>query len=195
MEPRKLLSDILANGQRDTIASAWDRTAAAHDFDALPAGEYVAHVLSAELFTGKSNNTPGYKLVFSVLEGEHAGRRLWHDLWLTPAALPMSKRDLGKLGITSLEQLEAPIPPGIRCKLKVALRKDDDGTTYNRVRRLEVIGIDKPEPDAFAPADMAGAVDSGAADVTGTAGDAAADSAGGDASFDPAKLEAEGGAA
>lgn len=60
MQPKKLLSDILANGQRDTIASAWDRTTAADDFEPLPSGEYIVHVLSGELFTGKSNNTPGY---------------------------------------------------------------------------------------------------------------------------------------
>ncbi len=86
-----------------------------------------------------------------MLEGDHQGRQFWHDVWLTPAALPMAKRDLGKLGVTALEQLERPLPPGIRCKVKLALRKDDDGTEYNRVKRFEVVGIDAPEADAFAP--------------------------------------------
>ena len=31
--------------------------------------------------------------------------------------------------------------------------KDDDGNEYNRVRSFEVIGIDPPEQDAFAPQD------------------------------------------
>lgn len=150
------LSDILATEKRAELAQAWKDTQAAEDFAPLPAGEYVAHVLSGELCTSRQNNTPGYKLCFKICEGEHVGRRVWHDLWLTPPALPMAKRDLGKLGITAIEQLEQPLPPGIRCKVKVALRRDDDGTEYNRVRSFTVIGIDPPEPpDAFAPAEDA----------------------------------------
>ena len=57
----------------------------------------------------------------------------------------MAKRDLAKLGVTALEQLERPLPPGIRCKVKLALRRDDDGTEYNRVKTFEVVGIDPPE--------------------------------------------------
>jgi hypothetical protein len=65
----------------------------------------------------------------------------------------MSKRDLGKLGVTSIEQLEQPLPAGIRCTVKLALRRDDDGAEYNRVRGFDVIGIDADptaDPD-FAP--------------------------------------------
>jgi hypothetical protein len=72
---------------------------------------------------------------------------------LTPAALPLAKRDLSKLGVTSLEQLERPLPPGIRCRVKVVLRKADDGTEYNKVQSFAVVGIDTPTADAFAPAE------------------------------------------
>jgi hypothetical protein len=68
----------------------------------------------------------------------------------------MAKRDLGKLGVTSLEQLERPLPPGIRCRVKLALRRDDDGTEFNRVKSFEVVGIDTPAQDAFAPRIAAG---------------------------------------
>ena len=85
------------------------------------------------------------------MEGEHAHRVVWHDVWLSEAALPMAKRDLGKLGITSLEQLERPLPAGIVVVTKVALRKNDDGTEYNRVNRLDVVDIEPPEPEPFAP--------------------------------------------
>lgn len=154
---RKSLADILANGARDTLARAWGETQAAEDFGSpLPAGEYFARVVGGELSTSRTKGTPAYKLAFRVLEGDHAGRQFWHDVWLTPAALPMAKRDLGKLGITALEQLERPLPSGIRCKVKLALRKDDDGAEFNRVRSFEVIGIDPPETDAFAPTDAPG---------------------------------------
>jgi hypothetical protein len=150
--PRRRLSDILANGQSGKLREDWNRTEAAADFAPLPPGTYTARVLSGELFNAKSG-TPGYKLTFRVLEGEHAGRQFWHDLWLTLAALPMSKRDLGKLGVTSIEQLERPLPAGIRCTVKLVLRRDDDGAEHNRVRGFDVIAIDEDpaaDPD-FAP--------------------------------------------
>ena len=65
----------------------------------------------------------------------------------------MAKRDLGKLGITSLDQLERPIPEGIIVVAKVALRKNDDQTEFNRVSRLDLVGIESPEPEPFAPTD------------------------------------------
>lgn len=154
--PRRRLTDIL-NGGTDSLRNAWDRTEAAADFAPLPTGNYTARLVGGELFTARSG-TPGYKLTFRVLDGEHAGRLLWYDVWLTPPALPMAKRDLGKLGIASVEQLESPLPPGIRCACKVAVRRDDDGTEYNRVRGFEVVGIDaEPMVDSdFAPAGTEG---------------------------------------
>lgn len=152
---RKSLSDILHQSEQETIRSAWQTAEAAEDFDTLPSGEYVARIISGELAASRTKGTPGYKLAFRVLEGDHEGRRFWHDIWLTPAAVSMAKRDLGKLGVTDLEQLEKPLPPGIRCRVKLALRRDDDGTEYNRVRTFEVVGIDPPEEDAFAPESQA----------------------------------------
>ncbi|MCH8829677.1 MAG: hypothetical protein IID45_08885 [Planctomycetes bacterium] len=145
------LSDILHDSGSDDFRDQWENTAAAGEFGPLPAGEYVARIVSGELFNAEKKDTPGYKLKFSVLEGEYVDRLFWHDLWLTPAALPMTKRDLLKIGIESPDQLEQPVPPGIRCPVKLALRRDDDGNESNRVVRFDVIGVDEPEPDEFAP--------------------------------------------
>lgn len=150
------LTDILANGSADALRRQWSETEAAGEFSTLPAGEYVARIIDGTLETARTKGTPGYKSTFRVLEGEHEGRQFWHDIWLTPAALPMAKRDLGKLAITELDQLSQPLPPGIRCRVKLALRRDDDGTEHNKVRRFDVEGIDEPEADAFAPADTNG---------------------------------------
>jgi hypothetical protein len=147
---RKRLSDILQlNGDRERLTSLWKTTAAAAEFALLPKGEYTFRILAAELFTSK-RGTPGYKLTLEVTEGDFEGRRAWCDFWLTPAALPMAKRDLAKLGITELEQLDRPLPPGILIKGKLALRTDDDGNESNRLVRFECVGIEKG--DAFAPA-------------------------------------------
>ncbi len=150
---RKSLSDILHGNEKENLAEAWRKTEAAEDFAPLPGGTYIARIIAGELTQSRKNLTPGYKLSFKVLEGEHEGRQFWDDIWLTEAAMPMAKRDLGKLGIKSLDQLEEPLPQGIRCRVKLVLRKDDDGTEYNRVRSFEVVGIDEAERDAFAPAD------------------------------------------
>jgi hypothetical protein len=48
-------------------------------------------------------------------------------------------------------RLEQPLPEGIVVAAKVALRKNDDGTEYNRVNRLDVVCIETPEPEPFAP--------------------------------------------
>ncbi len=147
----KSLSDILRPGQRDTLAAAWGQTEAAGDLETLAAGEYVAVIERGDLFTARTKGTAGYKLTFRVIEGEHADRRFWHDIWLTPAALPLAKRDLAKIGIPALDQLARPLPEGIVCCVKLALRRGDDGAEYNRVKRFDVLRIDAPEADPFAP--------------------------------------------
>jgi hypothetical protein len=96
----------------------------------------------------KSGN-PGYSLAFTVSDGEHKGRKVWHTAWLTPAAMPMTKRDLAKLGVTSLDMLEQPLPAGFVCSVKVALRVDDDGVERNRVVSFNVVELlNDPTADA-----------------------------------------------
>ena len=154
MNRKKLTDILLSNSAREQLAENWNHTAAAGDFAPLPAGIYVAHVQSVELFNARTG-TAGVKIQFKVAEGEHAGRVLFHDCWLTPAALPQTKRDCGKLGLMTLDQLEtANVPPGrIRCKLRVTLRTDDNGEQHDRVRQFDVLGVDEPAADAFAPPD------------------------------------------
>ena len=145
------LSDLLKNGDADRLRRSWETSQAAGDFGLLPPGEYVCHVSKGEFESSRSRGTPGYKLEFIVIDGEHKGRKVWHDCWLTEAAMPQTKRDLGKLGVTSLDQLERPLPPGIRCKVRVVINKDDKGNDQNRVRMFEVVGIDTSKSDPFAP--------------------------------------------
>ena len=144
------LTDIL-NGCSGGFNDTWNSTPAAADYGPVPRGEYVCTVTKGDLEASRTRRTPGYKVEFTVVEGQFQGRKFWLDLWLTPAALPQSKRDLGKLGITTPEQMEQPLPRGIRCNVQVVARRDDDGVERNHVRSFEVIGIDSPEADPFAP--------------------------------------------
>ena len=165
------LSDILNTGNGRNIDELWNSTAAANDFAPLPGGTYVCRLNSGELRQARTG-TAEYKLTFKVLDGEHKGRWVWHSLYLTPAALPMTKRDLAKLGVTSPEQLEQPVPKGIRCRVQVVLRRGDDGIERNRVRTFEVLGIDPPQLDPFAPADSTSAATNGAEEAESSTHDA-----------------------
>jgi hypothetical protein len=152
LTPRRSLADILPRVDRENLASAWEATRPADDLEPLPAGTYDCLVGGGALFTSR-NDTPGYRITFEVLDGEHAGRTIWHEVWLTQAALAMAKRDLGKLGVTRLEQLERPLPAGIRAAVSLAVRRDDGGAERNRVVRFDVTGNEPVGPDPFAPAD------------------------------------------
>jgi hypothetical protein len=143
---RKRLTDVL----NSAVLDQWNETQAAPEMNPLPRGEYSATLESGALFNAKSG-TAGYKLCFTVIDdGDCRGRKVWHDVWLTPAALPIAKRDLAKLGITDPAQLEKPIPEGIVVKLRVAMRTGDDGREFNTVTRFDVVAVNPPvEP--FAP--------------------------------------------
>ena len=150
MSERKRLSDILLNSERDRLSAAWQAAKPADDLKPIPSGEYRCRIIDGSLFNARSG-TAGYKLTLEVLEGEHAGRRLWHDIWLSEAAVSLAKRDLGKLGVSDPEQLERPLPDGIVIDARVALRRGDSGEEFNRVTRFDVVGIEPAEPEPFAP--------------------------------------------
>jgi hypothetical protein len=162
---KKSLTDILragAGGGADWINDNWGNIAPAPDFGSpVPKGNYVAHVLDGALFNA-GTGTPGYKVTFEIIEGEYRGRRLWYDIWLTGAAKSRAVRDLAKLGIRSKEQLEQPIPSRrIRCKVRVVVHCGDDSTERNVVKHFEVLGIDPPEANPFAPGDGPGDTEPG----------------------------------
>lgn len=153
MDSRKSLSEILRNESAGSwVDDSWDSVAPAADLLPLPSGKYVAH-LTAKDFGESSKGTPCVKLVFVVVQGEHTGRKLFADIWLTDRAAPQARRDLAKLGITCKAQLEAPLPADkrIRCELTVFVRTADTGNVFNAVRSFQAIGVDDVPPDPFAP--------------------------------------------
>ena len=144
------LSDILSGNNEDFNAQ-WDSAEAAAEYGPVPKDEYECDLVAGELTSSKTKSTPEYRLTFSVRDGDFAKRRLWLDCWLTPAALPMTKRDLASVGILSPAQMEQPIPRGIVCKVRVTLRTDDNGIQRNVVKSFAVLRIETPEADPFAP--------------------------------------------
>lgn len=153
---RTKLSDLFDDDDRSEILRNWEETEAAEDYKPLPAGEYVAEITSGELIRSRSNQYPGYKLTYRIIEGEHKGRLLWSDHWFTERAMGMTKRDLAKIGIHNPAQLDEPLPQGIRVKAKVVIHTENNGTEYNRIKSFEYIGTFPPKPDPFAPSDDKG---------------------------------------
>ena len=149
-EPMGRLTDLLAGGGGN-FSEIWNSTTAADEFGPVPQGVYVCHITRGTLGESRQKKTPAYKLEFTVIEGSHIGRRLWLDLWLTPLALPASKRDLAKIGITEPDQMTQSLPRGIRCRVTVVVRTGDDGIPRNRVTSFDFVALDALEEDPFAP--------------------------------------------
>ncbi|WP_146456405.1 DUF669 domain-containing protein [Rubripirellula tenax] len=145
----KKLSEILREKNQATdVAKVWAATR--HNDGRLPSGEYVAEIVQGEAFES-SNATPGFRLTFEVVEGKHKGDRFWHSLWITDKAMPMTKRQLEKLNIAELKQLDDPLPVVFRCNVSLVLKVSDGGYESNEVKWFNVIGRTEPEPDPFAP--------------------------------------------
>ena len=141
-------------GNFDNIFDGWDEVQSADDFGTpIPAGKYVCIWRKGEL-TASKKGTPSYKLTLEVESGDHAGRKVWFDIWLTAASRTIAKRDLEKLGITNpREQLKQPIPKWLRLQVQVGLQADDSGIERNSVLAFKVLEKIQPEADPFAPDD------------------------------------------
>jgi hypothetical protein len=141
-DKRPRLDDILSGGSDgDNFAALWDATEAAGEREPLPAGTYRCLVVNGERAESKAKGTPSYKITYEIVDPtDFAGRKVWLDLWLTPRALPMTKRDLAKLRIHTPGQLRQAPPSGMLADVKLACRTGDDGTTFNRVVAFAVVG-------------------------------------------------------
>lgn len=148
------LTELLAGSGQPDLTAQWDSTDAAAERELLPPGTYRCSVVRGELGKHPKTQTPRYSIAFEVSDGPHAGQTIYHDAWLTPAALPQTKRDLAKLGVVDVSQLEQPVPPGIVCDVVVVVRTSDGGDQRNAVRRFDFVRRDDDamdDPD-FAPA-------------------------------------------
>jgi hypothetical protein len=132
------LAAMLGGEEATALEERFDSASAAADASAIPPGVYRCLVAKGELNTSRSG-TPGYRVTFVVEAGEHQGSRLRLDCWLTERALPMAKRDLQKLGVTSVRQMETPLPPGLVADVTVVRYVDDDQIERNRVRSFVIV--------------------------------------------------------
>jgi hypothetical protein len=149
---RRRLADIVRNNNSngvDDLRRTWNQ-AQPTSHEPLDPGKYHCLILRGELTTSRVQGTPGFKICFQVLDGTNKDLLICHDVWLTAEAMSRAKYELGQLGITDLEQLENPLPPGLTAEVLVSRRMGDDGLEYNKVRTFKAITPDAPADD-FAP--------------------------------------------
>lgn len=154
MQERKKLSEIVSgsSGGGNWINGNWGDIAPAPEFGPIPPGIYIGHLIEKRPDVARTG-TGTIKLVFAISEGDHKGRRLWYDVWLTDKNKANAVRDFQKLGIQGKDQIDAPLPANkrIRCKLDVKLKRNDSGDEFNELRTFTVIGVDDVEAEPFAP--------------------------------------------
>jgi hypothetical protein len=73
------------------------------DFQALPAGRYTLQVEDADV-QSSSTGKPMIAVTFTVVSGEFANRKLWHNFTITEKALPFLTRFLKACGSNIIEE-------------------------------------------------------------------------------------------
>lgn len=113
----------------------------------LPAGEYVAEIISGKLGTSKSGK-PRYELRLKIPDGQqYAGRTLFDDWYLTKGAWWKSAPVLAKLGIKSAEQCRRNFPSGCLARVRLTVEMYL-GVARNKIADLAIIErkADAPTP-------------------------------------------------
>jgi len=110
------------------------------DFEAIPAGKYLAVITESEMKPTKSGNGSYLEFVFEVIEGEYKGRNLWARLNLdNPNALTVqiARAELSAIcravGVMqpkdSCELHDVPLVLTVKCK-----KREDTGEITNEVK-------------------------------------------------------------
>ena len=142
----------------DALKAAWDAATSVDDRKPVKPGTYIATVSETRQRTTSKGNL-SCEIPFTVEGGEHAERRILHWITITPKTMPFARPDLGRLGITRLDQIGSALPSRLRCKIDVTVTRNDDGREWNRISRFTVLGADKPEANPCAPRPASGAGD------------------------------------
>lgn len=155
------MSEILASD--GDLYTKFDSVEAAAENELLPPAWYTCRLDDIRPDQSAKKLTPSVTLEWTVIEGDHAKRKVWQSLWLTENALSRTKRDLAKLGITNLDQIEDGITAKITASVLVGERRDDGGEydPKNEIRRFKVLAVeelDGVDDDEFPPP-PAGAAD------------------------------------
>lgn len=112
-------------------------------FDPLPAGKYVAAIVSSDYKTTKAGDGQFLELVFQVLEGEHQGRQLWVRLNLrnaNPTAVKIAQAELSSIcrAVGVMQPQDSAQLHDIPLAIHVKVRKrSDTDEPENVIRKYE----------------------------------------------------------
>ena len=122
------------------------------EFEALPAGRYVAAIVESEMKPTKNGSGSFLELKFQVLDGEHKGRHLWARLNLdnpNAMAVKIARGELSAICravgvLTPNDSVDLhDIPLAIKVKVK---KRQDTGDLTNEIAAYEKKGAAAGEP-------------------------------------------------
>jgi hypothetical protein len=114
-----------------------------NDFDAIPAGDYIAMVVESDYKATKDGQGKYLEIVLEIVEGEYKGRRLWDRLNLYNAnamAVKIARQTLGELcravnvmvPTDSQQFHNIPLVVSVKCK-----KRDDTGELSNEIKKYQ----------------------------------------------------------
>jgi hypothetical protein len=140
--PYELTGGTPAPNNDDEVFKAFQE-AEAQANGPVPAATYNVVAVEGKFARSHRKQTPSYKLKLEIADGEHKGRVLWHDYYLTPAARAASKWALAAFGVTDPSK---PLADRFACIARVRVRQDDDGIERNEITLLKVLRKIEPFP-------------------------------------------------
>jgi hypothetical protein len=110
------------------------------DFEAIPAGKYLAVITDSEMKTNKAGTGSLLQLTFQIIEGDFENRLLWTRLNLdhpNATAVQIARADLSAIcravGVLaprdSVELHNLPLMINVRCK-----KRQDTGDVVNEIK-------------------------------------------------------------
>lgn len=134
-------------------------TPAASSFEPLPAGIYVAHVVDSEVKTTKAGTGKYLQLTWEVLDGTHAGRKVFDRLNIQNPNETAQQIGLGQLSqlchAVGLPKVQDSMELHARpCRIKVAIKQNEQFGDSNEIKKYEAVEGARPPamPTARPPA-------------------------------------------
>jgi len=109
------------------------------DFEAIPAGKYIAAITASEIKPTKSGNGSYLELTFQVLEGEFKGRMLWARLNLdnpNPLAVKIARSELSSIcrAVGVMEPKDSGELHNLPLVITVKQKAGEDGEVRNEIK-------------------------------------------------------------
>lgn len=129
-----------------------------NDFTPMPAGKYIGAIIASEIKTTNAGDGRYLSLTIEIIDGEHAGRRVWDilNLWNpSEKAVEIASRTLGSIyrslglpKVTDSSELHGQ-PLGLEMGIKPA---SGNFKASNKINRYFPANDDAPPAPAPAPA-------------------------------------------